>query len=242
MTASAWKQFLILGLLRASLPISLFVWAETQINSGLAGILNSTAPLFTAIIAHLLTADDKLTRQRFIGIMVGMSGVGVMIGADVLQGLGSQVIAQLAILGATCSYGFAAVYGRKFKGQTTSLVSAAGMLGGATVLILPLALLEQPWQLQPSAVSIFAIVCLSVLSTALAFIVWFTLIFRAGASNTSMVTFIIPITALFLGVVFLGESIEMNAWVGMIVILLGLGISQNRLPILHGLQLYSTTK
>ena len=117
-----------------------------------------------------------------------MIGVGVLIGPDALQGLEAQVIAQLAMLDATCSYGFAAVYGRQFKG-TPPTVSAASMLIGAALLIFPLALLEQPWTLRPNLLSVGAILGLSLLSTALAFIVWFQLIFSIGASNTSMVTF-----------------------------------------------------
>ena len=108
------------------------------------------------MIAHYLTTDDKLTSNRFLGIVVGMFGVSVLIGPDALQGLGSQVIAQMAMLGATCSYGFAAVYGRQFKG-TSPAVSAAGMLAGAAILVLPLAILEQPWTLSPSLQSLGAI-------------------------------------------------------------------------------------
>lgn len=229
-TWQAWRQFIILGALRATLPISLIVWAETQIDSGLAGILNSTSPLFTAIIAHYLTQDDKLTKQRMIGIGVGMLGVIVLIGLDALNGLGSQVLAQLAMLGATCSYGFAAVYGRQFR-YMPSTISATGMLLGASLLIFPLAMLEQPWTLTPSLPSIGAILGLSILSTAFAFIIWFQLIFRAGASNTSMVTFLIPITALFLGIVVLGETPTPSAIIGLVIILIGLAIAQNRLSI-----------
>ena len=229
-TRQSWRQFIILGALRAALPISFIVWAETQITSGLAGILNSTSPLFTAIIAHVLTQDDKLSPQRFLGIMVGMFGVVILIGIDVLNGLGSQVLAQLAMLGATCSYGFAAVYGRQFR-HMPATVSATGMLLGTSLLILPLALLEQPWTLTPTLISLGAIIGLSVLSTALAFIIWFQLIFRAGASNTSMVTFLIPITALFLGVVVLGETLSLGAIVGLVIILFGLAIAQNRIAI-----------
>ncbi len=224
---SVWRGFLLLGMLRAALPISLIVWAETQISSGLAGILNSTSPLFTAIVAHYFTVDDKLTPNRLLGILVGMSGVAVLIGPSALQGLGTQVLAQFAMLGATCSYGFAAVYGRQFK-DTSPLVSATGMLIGATVMIFPLALLEQPWGLSVDLISLGAVVGLSLLSTALAFIIWFQLIFRVGASNTSMVTFLIPITALFLGIFILGETMELTSWAGLIIIFFGLAIAQGR--------------
>jgi len=226
-TLADWRRFLILGALRAALPISLIVWAETHITSGLAGILNSTSPLFTAIIAHLLTSDDKLTGQRLAGILIGMIGVGVLVGTDALRGLGTQVMAQLAMLGATCSYGFAAVYGRQFQGDSP-VVSAAGMLIGATILTLPFALWEAPWTLSPTAASIGAILGLALLSTALAFIIWFQLIFRAGPSNTAMVTFLIPFTTLILGVLVLGERVETVSLIGLGVILFGLAVTQRR--------------
>lgn len=223
-----WGRFIVLGALRATIPITLIVWAETQIASGLAGILNSTSPLFTILIAHAFTHDDKLSSNKVFGVLLAMCGVVVLIGFDALQGFDTKVLAQIAMLGATCSYGFAAVYGRQFRG-TPAAVSAAGMLLGATLLALPLALLlEQPWQLRPDLNSIGALLGLAVLSTALAFIVWFRLILTAGASNTSLVTFLIPITALALGIFVLGEEIAWTSYVGLLLILTGLAVAQAR--------------
>lgn len=219
---SLWGRLFVLGALRATIPISLIVWAETQIDSGLASILNSTSPLFTILVAHFLTADEKLTPARAVGVAVSTVGVAVLIGADALNGLGLDVLAQVAMLGATLSYGFAAVYGKQFRGVPT-VVSSAGMLAGATLLSLPLALfLEQPWTLRPGGTSVAAVVGLALLSTALAFVVWFRLIYSAGAANTSMVTFLIPIVGLFLGVVVLGERLEPSSLFGLALILLGL--------------------
>ena len=219
---TVWGRLIVLGALRATVPISLIVWAETQIDSGLASILNSTSPLFTVLVAHFLTADETLTPARALGVAVSMIGVAVLIGADALNGLGLEVLAQVAMLGATLSYGFAAVYGKQFKGVST-VVSSAGMLAGATLLSLPLALvLEQPWTLRPSSLSIAAVVGLALLSTALAFIIWFRLIHSAGAANTSMVTFVIPIVGLVLGVAVLGERLELSSLLGLALILLGL--------------------
>ncbi|MEZ4663834.1 MAG: DMT family transporter [Caldilineaceae bacterium] len=221
-----WGKFIVLGALRAAIPISLIVWAETQISSGLAGILNSTSPLFTMLIAHWLTEDDKLTTNKLLGVVLAMGGLVVLIGVDALRGLGTQVMAQIAMLGATCAYGFAAVYGRKFKG-TPAVVATAGMLAGATFLILPLSLvLERPWQLTPDIASIGAILGLALLSTALAFIIWIRLILTAGPSNTSMVTFLIPITALSLGIFVLGEKLAWTSYIGLALILAGLAVSQ----------------
>jgi drug/metabolite transporter (DMT)-like permease len=221
-----WREFLLLGALRAAIPMSLIVWAQTRIDSGVAGILNSTSPLFTMVIAHLLTTDDRLTPQKLIGCLIGMVGVVVMIGMEFLSRLGEGVGGQLAMLGATCSYGFAAVYGRRFDtGSNTA--SAAGMLSGAAVLILPLALvIDRPWTLSPGPLSISALVALALLSTAVAFVVWFRLITTAGPSNTSLVTFLIPFAALGFGVLLLGEKPSLGSLLGLVIILAGLAVTQ----------------
>ena len=206
--------------------MSLIVWAQTRIDSGVAGILNSTSPLFTMVIAHVLTTDDRLTRQKVIGCLIGMVGVIVMIGMDFLSELGNGIAGQLAMLGATCSYGFAAVYGRRFD-TGSNAASAAGMLCGATLLILPVALvIDRPSTLSPGVHSISALFGLALLSTAIAFVVWFRLITTAGPSNTSLVTFLIPFTALGLGILLLGEKPSLGSLLGLVIILVGLGVTQ----------------
>lgn len=228
-----WGQLILLGFLRASLPITLFVWAGTQIDSGVSGILNSTTPLFTAVIAHLFTKDERLGQSRMFGVVCGMAGVIMLVGPQALLGLGNNVLGQLAVLGATCSYGFAGVYGRRFKKMPVA-VTTAGMLLGATMLILPIALwLDKPWTVQPTAVSLAAVVALAVFNTAVAFMVWLTLVLRAGANNAAQVTFIIPLIALSLGFLILGEHVDWSALIGLCLILLGLAVAQGqmRLPL-----------
>jgi drug/metabolite transporter (DMT)-like permease len=221
-----WREFLVLGALRAAIPMSLIIWAQTRIDSGVAGILNSTSPLFTMVIAHLLTSDDRMSPQKLAGCLIGMLGVVAMIGTDFVLELGSGVAGQLAMLGATCSYGFAAVYGRRFDAGSNT-ASAAGMLCGATLLILPVALvIDAPWTLNPGVNAIAALVGLALLSTAVAFIVWFKLITTAGPSNTSLVTFLIPFTALGFGILLLGEKISMGSLLGLAIILAGLAVTQ----------------
>jgi drug/metabolite transporter (DMT)-like permease len=206
--------------------MSLIVWAQTRIDSGVAGILNSTSPLFTMVIAHLLTSDDRLTPQKLIGCLIGIVGVVVMIGMEFLNQLGDGVVGQLAMLGATCSYGFAAVYGRRFD-TGSNLASAAGMLSGAALLILPFALvIDRPWTLSPGLHSASALFGLALLSTAIAFVVWFRLITTAGPSNTSLVTFLIPFTALGFGILLLGEEPPLGSVLGLVIILAGLAVTQ----------------
>ena len=225
--AQRWRGLVLLGALRAAIPICLIVWAQTKIDSGLAGILNSTSPLFTMIIAHYLAAD-RLTPRKIAGCVVGMSGVMLMIGVDALRGLGDSVLGQLAMLGATFCYGFAASYGKQFEDMPHAL-SAAGMLAGATVLILPaVLLLEHPWTLRPGVASLAALCGLAILSTAIGFVVWFRLIKSAGPSNTSLVTFLIPPVALALGIAVLGEQPSASSLAGVAIIFAGLAITQLR--------------
>ena len=223
--AQRWGGFILLGALRGAIPICLIVWAQTRIDSGLAGILNSTSPLFTMIVAHYL-ANERLTRRKLIGCAVGMSGVVLMIGVDALHGLGDSVLGQLAMTGATCCYGFAASYGKRFEGMPHAL-SAAGMLAGASALILPLSLLlEHPWTLRPGAIPLAALFGLAILSTAIGFVVWFRLIQTAGPSNTSLVTFLIPLVALGLGIAILGEQPTGTSLAGVAILFAGLTITQ----------------
>lgn len=228
-TFGEWGKLTLLGILRAALPITLFVWAGTQIDSGISGILNSTTPLFTAIVAHFLTQDERMTSTRIIGVLLGMVGVAFLIGPSALQGIGQNVLGQLAVLGATCAYGFAGVYGRRFS-HTPVLVTTAGFLLASTLLILPVALiLDQPWTLHYAPIPVAAVAALAIFNTAIAFMVWLTLNLRAGANNTSQVTFLIPFMALLLGWIVLGEQAGWNALIGLLFILVGLAVSQNRL-------------
>ena len=224
------RQFLyevsLLGLLRAALPVALILWAQTRIESGVAGILNSTSALFTLLVAHVLTNDEKITPGKLTGVILGMTGVALIMGANAIKGLGSEITGQLAMLGATLSYGFANVYGRRFASRAPA-VSAAGMLLAGALWILPLAAIaDWPITHMPTARSVIALVTLAAFSTACAFVVWFKLIHSAGPTNTVLVTFLIPPIALILGTVFLNESPDFSDYAGLLFIALGLRISQ----------------
>ncbi|MEM7115849.1 MAG: DMT family transporter [Chloroflexota bacterium] len=226
-----WFEMFLLGFLRAALPISLFVWASTQIDSNISGILNSTTPLFTAIIAHFLTQDERLNGQRIVGVLCGMGGVVLLVGIDALAGLGNNLAGQLAVLGATCSYGFAGVYGRRVRDLPVAVTTAA-MLLASTLLILPLSLWQAPpWTLQLTLPSAASVLALAIFNTAIAFMVWLTIVRRAGANNSSQVTFIIPLVAIVLGFLVLGEQPSWSALAGLLFILLGLAIAQGSLKL-----------
>ncbi|MCU0491990.1 MAG: DMT family transporter [Chloroflexaceae bacterium] len=224
-----WGQFAIMGLLNNMLPFSLIFWGQTQIASGLASILNATTPLWTVLLAHVLTKDERLTTNRMVGVVSGLIGVVVMIGPDTLGGLGLNVLAQLAVVGAAISYACAGIFGKRFR-EVPPLVTATGQITCTSLLMLPVVLLlDQPWALPaPSLVTWGALLGLALLSTALAYIIYFRLLATAGATNLLLVTFLIPVSALLLGMGLLGERLNWQDFVGMACIGLGLAAIDGR--------------
>jgi len=166
LTPRLWGAFLVMGALNNLIPFSLIAWGQVHIDSGLASILNATTPLFTVVLAHFLTAEERLTPGRLAGVLLGLCGVAVLIGPEALAGLGLAGLGQVAVLAAALSYAFAGIFGRCFKGLPPA-VAAAGMLSATTVMILPLALVvERPWSLSPSGETLGAMLGLALLSTA----------------------------------------------------------------------------
>ncbi|WP_245410884.1 DMT family transporter [Microvirga flavescens] len=226
-----WAAFLGMGILNNLIPFLLIVWGQRHIASGLASILNATTPLFTVIVAHFLTSDERLSGRRLAGVIVGFIGVAVMIGGTALQALNADVLAQLAILGAAISYAFAGVFGRRFKVMgVPPFVTAAGQLTGSSLLLVPIALLvDQPWTLPaPHLGTVFAILGLALVSSAFAYILYFRLLASAGATNTGLVTFLIPVSAILFGVLFLGEVLQPKHYIGMALIGAGLLVMDGR--------------
>jgi drug/metabolite transporter (DMT)-like permease len=230
--AGAWAAFFGMGLLNNAIPFSLIVWGQTHIASGLASILNATTPLFALVVAHLVTHDERLSKGRLVGILLGLAGVVVLIGPDALTGLGNDVLAQIAVLAAALSYGCAVTFGRRFKRMgVPPLATAAGQVTASSVILLPVALLvDAPWRLELPDLSVWgAVLGLALLSTALAYVVFFRILASAGAVNLSLVTFLIPVSAILLGSVFLGERLEPMDFLGMALIGLGLTAIDGRL-------------
>lgn len=230
----AWRPFAVMGLLNNALPFSLILWGQTHIPSGLAAILNATTPLFTVLVAHAVTRDEKLTRARVAGLLFGFCGVVVMIGPDMLREIGADIAAQCACLLAATSYAIAGVYGRRFRGEPPLRV-AAGQLVASSVILAPLALLlDRPWTIAlPSASAWAALVALASLSTALGYLIYFRVLARAGATNVLLVTFLIPVSAILLGTLILGEQLAARHIVGMIAIAIGLAAIDGRLMRLY---------
>ena len=227
-----WSAFFGMGLLNNLIPFSLIAWGQTQIAGGLASILNATTPLFIVIVAHFLTRDEKMTGNKLVGVLVGFFGVAIMVGPAALSGLGLNVWAQVAILCASISYAFSGIFGRRFRELGVQpLATATGQLTASTVMLVPVALLvDQPWTLaMPHIETWEAIIGLSLLSTALAYNLFFRILASAGATNISLVTFLVPVSAILLSSLFLGEQLEAKHFIGMALIGAGLAAIDGRL-------------
>ena len=225
-----WIAFLTMGLLNNVLPFSLIVWGQSQISSGLAAILNATAPLFGVIVAGILLRDESATPLKIMGVVVGFAGVIVMM--DLSSIATSSLLAQLAILAAALSYACASVYGRRFKATGLNpILVAAGQVTGSTLLLLPIALWvdgNDHYANVPTQVWA-AIISLAVFSTAAAYILYFKLLASAGATNILLVTLLVPVSAILLGWLFLEESLQTPHIIGMAMIALGLSAIDGRL-------------
>ena len=225
----AWGIFIIIGAISNAIPFSLIVWGQTHITGGLASILNATTPLFTVVLAHFLTTDECMTPAKIAGIALGICGVAVLIGPGALENIGGQVLGKLAILGATISYGLAIIFGRRMNEYPAS-VSATGMLIAASVMMLPVMLIfESPMQATPEPVAIGAIIGIAVVCTAAAYLLYFDILAKAGATNLSLVTILVPFSALILGVTILDEPFTTGAMAGLALILAGLACVDGRI-------------
>ena len=217
--------FAVLGLLNNVIPYSLLFWAQTKIPSGLASILNATTPIFSILVAHLALSDERMSINKAIGIGFGFAGVVVLLGADVLTGTNIATLGMIACLGAAFSYGLAGVYGRRFAAMRLSVTQVAfGQLVATTIMMIPIiAIFDAPWTLPiPSTRAILSVLALAVASTALAYIVFFKLLSSAGAVNTALVTLLVPVSAILLGSLILGEALLFRHYAGMALIAAGL--------------------
>ena len=226
-----WGSAAVMALLNNVVPFSLISFGEQSVSSGLAAILNATTPLFAVVLAHLLPADERLTPARILGLALGLSGVAVLIGPELLASLGASAVAgQAACLLAAFSYALAGLYGRRFR-TTAPTVLATVQLTASTVILISLSLMfDRPWDLSPpSSEALAAFLGISLFCTALAYILYFRILAVAGATNLLLVTFLLPVSALLLGRLFLSEPIVARSVVGMAIIGFGLVAIDGRL-------------
>ncbi|MDW6020819.1 DMT family transporter [Mesorhizobium sp. BAC0120] len=225
-----WPMFVALGILNNAIPFSLIFLGQTALGAGIASVLNATTPFWTIVIANAVTSDEKLSWKKVVGVLFGIAGTAVMIGPGVVAGLGGPVWAKFALIGASISYALALMVARRLKGIPPVIV-AAGQLTVSTIVMVPVALLVSGTAgLFAASTHVWAAVFgLALLSTAFAYLLYFTIVARAGATNASLVTLIVPVSAILLGAGFLGERLELFDFAGMALIAAGLLTIDGRL-------------
>lgn len=223
-------SFFVLALLNNVIPFSLIFLGQTELGAGLASVLNATTPFWTVMLANAMTADEKLSWNKIAGVLLGIAGTAVMIGPGVIAGLGGPVWAKFALVGASVSYAFALIFARRFKALPPPVV-ATGQLTASTIIMIPIVLaLYGSTGLFGASLPVWsAVLALALLSTAFAYILYFNLVASSGATNASLVTLIVPVSATLLGIAFLGERMDLVEAIGMALIALGLVTIDGRL-------------
>lgn len=224
-----WWPFAVMGILNNIIPFSLVFFAQQYIASALAAVINSATPLMTLLVARLV-AGEPMAGHKLTGVLVGLAGVAVLMGPDIAGFDGIVAIAMLATLGGTLSYGFSGLWGRRFK-DNPPIVTAASQLAMSSLMLLPIAATaDRFWELPlPSYPALGAVLGLAVLSTAMAYILFFRIMARAGSNNVMLVTLLIPVTSIALGILILGENLAANQIAGALIIGLSLLVIDGRL-------------
>ena len=226
----AWGAYAVMGALNNAIPFTLIVWGQTQIEGGLASILNASTAVVGAVVAGVLLVDERLTARKIIGAALGLAGVAAIMGPSAVSGLDLRNLAQLAILGAAFSYSFASVWGKVALKGNAPEVNAFGMVTASVFIMAPLAVLIEGTPSLDLSLGVWAsLFGIALLATSLAYLLYFGILVRAGAANLMLVTLIVPPFAVGLGWAFLNESLGVEAGVGFALIALGLAVTDGRL-------------
>lgn len=218
---AVWGRFLVQACLNSAIPFTLIAWAEQTVDAGLAVILNSLTPVVAFLITALITRHEAVSGRKLMGVVAGLTGASLIIGVGALDGLGRDVVAQLAVVAATVCYACAAIYGKTFKGLDPMMPAAGSLVCGAALLFPASLVLDHPWTLSPSLPSVLALVALSVFSTALAFVIYFRLVQTLGSvATTSQAYLRVPI-GVAIGAIFLGERLSLTSWIGLAFVMIG---------------------
>ncbi|MGF1611851.1 MAG: DMT family transporter [Kiloniellales bacterium] len=220
--AAVWSKLLVMGAIGTVLPFFLINWGEIRIDSGLAAILISAVPLFTIILAHLFQHDEPLSAGNALCVLLGVTGIVILVGPSALQALDGTLLAKLAILGAALCYAGNGIVARRLLGLSSDMV-ATGMLLTAALVSVPACLaFDQPWQLEPAGHSVLAVVALGIVSTAIGYLLLFKIIARAGAGFSSFNNYLVPLFGVLWGTLLLGEQPHPRALVALAIVFLGL--------------------
>jgi drug/metabolite transporter (DMT)-like permease len=219
--ATTWRRCLFQACLNSVIPFTLIAWAEQSTDAGLATILNSTSPIFVFLLTSLITRHEPVSGRKLFGILAGLVGTCLIVGMQALGGIGDQFWAQAAIVAATICYAGAAIFGKSFKGLDPMVPAAGSLTCGAAILIPVSLVVDRPWALAPSSASILALLGLSVVSTALAFVLYFRLVQTLGSLGATAQSYLRVPIGVAIGVYFLGESLTSTAWAGLACVIVG---------------------
>jgi drug/metabolite transporter (DMT)-like permease len=216
--ALTWRRFAVQACLNSAVPFTLIAWGQQTVDASLATILNSTSPIFAFLLTALVTRHEAVPGRKLFGVAAGVVGISLIVGLQALDGLGQALWAQLAIVAATVCYAGAAVFGKSFKGLDPTVPATGSLLCGAALLTPVSLLIDRPWALAPSLESILALLGLSIFSTALAFAIYFRLVQTLGSVGTTAQAYLRVPIGVAIGVVFLGESLNPTAVVGLVCV------------------------
>ena len=216
-----WRLLLVQALLSSIAPWTLLAWGQQHIDSALAGVLNSTSPIFVFLITLLVTRHEAVTSWKLAGALLGVVGVTLIMGVEVLRGLGQQVAGQLAVLVSAFLYALAAIHGKHFS-SIPPTVTAAGTMLWSSLCLVPLSLVaDKPWTLDPSTLSIAAAVALGTLNTGVALLIYFRLVRTLGSMGVASQSYLRIGVSVLLGVLVLGEEVTPEIGLGLAAIVLG---------------------
>lgn len=228
--AAIWGSFFVMGALNNAAPFTLITWGQTEIESGLASILNSTTAFFGIVVAAICLADEKLTPRRVVGVLIGVAGVAIVIGVEALTTFDPRSLGQIAVLGAALSYAFAGVWAKTRLTGLAPTVAAAGMLTGSSVIMAALALIvEGAPDLTLGWTTIGALAYCATFGTVAAYLLYYRILASAGSGNLLLVTIMMPPISILLGAWVLDETLGASTYLGCAVIVVGLIVLDGRL-------------
>ena len=219
--ARSWRHFLVQACLNSVFPFTLLAWGQQTIDAGLAVILNTTTPIFAFLFTLAFTRHEPATARKLFGVVVGLAGVTLIVGISALGGFGRTLAAQLAVVLSSVCYAAAVIFGRNFAHMHPLLPATGSILCGTALLIPASLIFDKPWTLAPSANSLIALVCLAVVSTALAFTIYFRLVRALGSIGTTAQAYLRAPIGVAIGILFLGETLSPTAWIGFVCVVVG---------------------
>jgi drug/metabolite transporter (DMT)-like permease len=218
---ATWRRFLLQACLNSVIPWTLLAWGERSVDAGLATILNSASPIFTFLLTAAVTRHEAAPPRKLFGVVAGMAGICLIVGIEAFDAVAGGLVAELAIVAAAICYACAAIFGRNFRGLDPMAPAAGSLLAGAAFLIPASLVMERPWTMAPSAVSVLALLGLAVVSTALAFVIYFRLIQTLGSVGTTAQAYLRVPIGVAIGVAVLGERLSPTAWIGLACVVAG---------------------